>query len=148
MFVTGDMKLHAPQTAVAHNRETSSLSEGKYICPRHPVKDGNPSPAQMCCNHTSTVNLGGRKLKQQRGSAYLWNSFISEHAIALLCKTPLLCAGNVSEVNRYWPLKCQPSFSVWTLAVTQCGNASSKARGSDSVLFSSFQIVLPSPFCF
>jgi len=39
------MKLSPPQTAATHNRETFSLSEGRNICPCHPAKDGNPSPA-------------------------------------------------------------------------------------------------------
>lgn len=63
---------------MTHNRETFSLSESKNIYPCHPAEDGNPSP--VCCNRTSTANPGGRKLKQRKGSAYLWNQLIPGHA--------------------------------------------------------------------
>ena len=63
---------------------------------------------------------------------------------AFLCETPLPCTGNVSKaVNKYRPLKRQPGSSVWTLDVTQCGNASSKARVSDSILLKTKTQFLP-----
>lgn len=54
---------------------------------------------------------------------------------ALLCETPVLCTGNITEmVNKYRPLKHQPGCSAGTLRVTQRGNTSSKARVSGTIL--------------
>lgn len=69
-----------------------------------------------------------------------WINLSQGMPAALLCKTPLLCTGNTTEiVNKYRPLKHQPSCSAGTLHVTQCGNTSSKARVSGSILLEKTQ---------
>lgn len=65
---------------------------------------------------------------------------------ALLCKTPLLCTGNITEiVSKYRPLKHQPGCSAGTLHVIQRGNTSSKARVSGTILLEKKQNKNPAP---
>lgn len=64
-----------------------------------------------------------------------WINLSQGMPAALLCKTPLLCTSNITEiVNKYWPLKHQPGCSAGILHVTQRGNTSSKARVSGTIL--------------